>query len=309
MPSQTGKLRLKDLEVAFAAPFQLALVCPPVGGAAGVLSWYERLCLAYPYGKLGTDAETPLMRALVAIELPAAVDGVQDTGPAAALRACGELTEDAAMHCLSVPTAVTADVASPVHATRSAAVNVCSATITAHVQSQHALSTIYNVGTARVNTFGERLAVLQAHANKVLKEYPDQYGGDIVWWTVGGAPMRVDVYRVQVKLGMRALYPKATIDICRAIKAGWTNTVAHVFRLAAGIEVVHHPVLLTTRPMTPAAVGAATAQQVAVWGQQDMAPLWPAFIREFASVARLAEFLVVEEEEEVAVEVAEEEEG
>ena len=292
-----GLLRLEEGKVAFAAPFQLARVCPrAVAGDVG-LSWYEHLCLAYPYGQLGIDAETPICRALAAIELPAP-SGDPDTAPFATLRSCGGLVYDAIMLHLSVPAGVTAAVGSQYQRIRTPAVKRCATAIASHKREHQALSTLYDTDSAHVFTNPQRLDVLRANAKKLLKEHPDRNGADIVWWTVGGDPERVDVYRVQVKLGTRNLRPKETTTICTNIIDGWTNTVAHVFNVGAGVHVNHHAVLLTTRPMTDAAVEAAADAGLGVWGRRDMAPLWPAFIKEFATSAGLVEFLEEEEEEE-----------
>lgn len=290
-----GRLTAKQaseggLVVTFANPWQAARATRgydhvPSAGAS-TLTTYDRICVRFPYGKLGQDAEDIVARSLVRAaqdsgdsESSSAIDDV-------AVHACRAATQLSGaggrtvqlLSCPLVggtkPTEEHYKYFTGLPAIRAKAVLGCA--VGKHLRmSPPAVSVFATLrddrDSVRVLTFPERLAFLRGHAGTVFKEHPDVHGADLVWWTVDG--QSVTVWRVQVKLGLSALDLTTT---SQKLLTGW-KCVRHLYSCGKSVSVNHKPVILTTRATTGACVGG-----VELWGRDVMLNVWEPSVVAFA---------------------------
>jgi hypothetical protein len=126
------------------------------------------------------------------------------------------------------------------------------------------------------------LARLRANAGTVFKEHPDDYGGDIIWWTVTSpeaVATVVTVHRVQVKLGVSRL---ALGPVGTSLTEGW-NKIRGYFNCGKDVTVVHAPVIVTTRACSGDAPGVTVLDGPAMKREN----LWSEAVQAFARAAGL----------------------
>jgi hypothetical protein len=225
------------------------------GSESGVtmLSSYERLCLRYPYGPLGIDAESLVARSLAARKWEGAARvGISGDGR--------PLTP------LSLPS-------------NAATWKRDLALLTAYVVKHSAVSTLVGVDgakEAKLLDAEQRLEQLRKHSGVIFKELPDAYGGDLIWFIVDDESKQVIVRRVHVKLEAWHLDAKV---VCEDLEAGWQR-LRHFFRPPRPFEVViRHFVLTPTRAV--AASAGTHVGDVRVLRGAEMRALWSDDIQMF----------------------------
>jgi hypothetical protein len=130
------------------------------------LGCYHRLCLRYPFGQLGIDAEVIVAKSLAC----ASWNGALWTAPGPPLLS------------LSLPAG-----------DRDLQVRLSKA----HV-SNGAISLIVDTAGRELCDDG-RIKLLKTHAGRVFKEYPDVLGGHLIFWTIDSTTQAVKVYRIHVR--------------------------------------------------------------------------------------------------------------
>jgi hypothetical protein len=209
---------------------------------------YHQLCLRYPYSILGIDAEDIVAASLVERKYEGATS----------VQVWPKKTQ-----ALSLPLAPE-NLTSTDPATRDAAAAITVKSTKQHVLNKGAFSTVVTGASAAPVTLAGMLAHLRASAGTVFKEHPDDYGGDLIWWTVtpeaGTDPTAVSpvgrtvvtVHRVRVKLGDSAL---ALRPVGESLTAGWNKIKGYFNCGGADVVVEHHPVIVTTRACSGDAPG------------------------------------------------------
>jgi hypothetical protein len=274
-----GVLRQRDgtgglLEVSLASALQgVYLVHSEAPAAATRLCTYHQLCLRYPYSALGIDAEDVVAASLVE----------RGYNGATSVQLWPKQTRP-----LSLPSPP-GDLASTDPAKRDAAVKAVVKPTKQHVSKKGAFSTVVAGTPLAPVPLGDMLAHLSASAGTVFKEYPDDYGGDLVWWTVtpeapATAPV-VTVHRVQVKLGVSTL---AVGPVSVSLKEGW-DKIQGYFNCGPGVPVVHDPIIVTTRAWTGAAPGVTLLDGLTMISNN----LWSDAVQAFARAARLEAYVTL----------------
>jgi hypothetical protein len=273
-----GVLRLRDgaggmLEVSLASALQgvyLVSCDAPAAAVPGHLSSYHQLCLRYPYSVLGIDCEDIVAASLVE----------RGHKGATSVQLWPKQTRP-----LSLP-AADSDLASADPVKRDAAATALAASTMAHVSEKGAYSTVVDGTPLAPVPLADMLARLRVSAGTVLKEYPDQYGGDLIWWTVtppGTDPTVVTVHRVQVKMGVS---PLALGPVRDSLLEGWRKLSGY-FNCGPGVTVLHDPVIVTTRAVTGAAPGVTLLDRATMISNN----LWSDAVQAFARATELGTYV------------------
>ena len=98
------------------------------------------------------------------------------------------------------------------------------------------------------------------------------------------------MFRVQVKLGAGSLRLDEVLTICGRLLDGWTKMVQRCFARGPDTTMVLHPVLITTRSMSEAAVDTASAVGVTVWDRAVMAHHLAQFVASFAEMRSVMQY-------------------
>jgi hypothetical protein len=271
------------LEVSLASALQGVYLSHSEGPAdATRLCTYLQLCLRYPYSVLGIDAENIVAASLVE----------RGYNGATSVQLWPKQTRP-----LSLPSPP-GDLASTDTAIRDAAVKAVVKPTEQHVSKKGACSTVLAGTPLAPVPLGDMLAHLSTSAGTVFKECPDDYGGDLIWWTVtqapevpGGSdptvappavPSVVTVHRVQVKLGESAL---ALGPVGVSLTEGW-NKIQGYFNCGPDVTVLHDPVIVTTRACSGDAPGVTVLDGPAMITKN----LWSDAVQAFARAARLGTY-------------------
>jgi hypothetical protein len=276
-----GVLRHRDgfggLEVSLASALQgVYLLHSEALADATTLCTYHQLCLRYPYSILGIDAEDIVAASLVERKYEGATS----------VQVWPKKTQ-----ALALPLAPE-NLTSTDPATRDAAAVATLKCTKHHVMKKGAFSTVVAGASAAPVPLAGMLAHLRAGAGTVFKETPDDYGVDLIWWTVTPevagtdptavspvGPTVITVHRVQVNLGDSAL---ALGPVGESLTAGW-NKIKGYFNCGPDVVVEHHPVIVTTRACSGAAPGVTLLDGPTMISDN----LWSDAVKAFARAAGL----------------------
>ena len=262
-------------QVAFGVPHQAILAAracsdssPPTSVS---FSSYDRLCLRYPSSKLGEDAESVVARSL----------------------ARASATELARLPVsLSKPLAVPSRDLRKLHFPRLKLNKVVvslgaigssddrerteSLESVRHLLFHDRWSIVAGLGTSDgFRALSERWEFLSSHRLEIFKEAPDLFGNDLLFWDITAADTTIQVFRIQVKLGLSEIDVNA---VATSLVKGWDH-VKHFFACGETHPIEHVPIIWTTRD-TKALVDSVDVNGVTVhlWHKDRLVGLWPSEI-------------------------------